>query len=90
MDNSVFNKRLKIGAFILASVVAVFLIVGVTTKGSQNCINDNNYAEALTFEEAIQVIYDNNNFSESPRNYVNFEESVAPHYPCSNGEIIYM
>ena len=87
MDNKVFNKRLKIGAIIFATVVTVLLIVWLTTKGGHDCFNNSNYAEALTFEEAIQVIYDNNNISASPRNYVNFEESVAPYYHCSLDEI---
>lgn len=87
MDNSVFKKKLKITAIVIASIVAVVLIVWFATKGGKDCINNSNYAEALTLEEAIQVMYDNNNGLESPKNYVNYEESVEPHCPCSNGEI---
>ncbi len=87
MDNYIFNKRLKTGAIVVASIVVVLLIVWFATKGGQSCINNNNCVEALTFEEAIQVIYDNNDISESPKKYVDFEESVAPYYHCSLGEI---
>lgn len=87
MDNTVFVKKLKIGAIIFISIVGVLLILWFATKGGQGCINKNNYAEALTIEEAIQVIYDNNNISESPKNYVNFKKSVLPYCHCSLGEI---
>ncbi len=68
--------------------MAVLLIVWFCTRnGDKGCINNNNYAEALTFEEAIQVIFDYNDISESPKNYVNYEESFLPYYHCSLDEI---
>lgn len=79
MDNTVFNKRLKIGAIVVASVVAVLLIVWFATRVGHGCININNYAEALTFEEALQVVFDSEDISIDPNNYKNYEESIRPY-----------
>ncbi len=98
MDNSVFNKRLKIGIIVIASIVAVLFIVWFTTKNGQGysneisndstnemnsnttndcgCINENNYAEMQSFEDAIKMLYLYDEIPESPAKYKNYNESI--------------
>ena len=87
MDNTGFNKKLKIGATVFALIVVILLIMWFSKERGHACINNNNYAEALTLEEAVQVLYDNNDIAESPKDYVNFEESVSSCDHCSLDEI---
>ena len=87
MDNTGFNKKLKISATVFALIVIILLGIWFSKERTQGCIDNNNYAEALTFEEAIQVLYDNNNITESPQDYVNFEESISADASYSLDEI---
>lgn len=86
MDNTVFNKRLKIGAIVFVSVVAVLLIVwfctknGGTTFNDCDCINENNYAEILDLNDAIKMLYMYDEIPESPANYKNYNESISGKY----------
>ena len=87
MDNTKFNKNFKLGTIVFALIVVILLIIWFSNNSNHSCINSNNYAEALTLEEAVQVLYDNNNIKESPKDYINYEESVASYDNCSLDEI---
>lgn len=86
MDNTVFNKRLKIGAIVFVSVVAVLLIVwfctknGGTTFNDCDCINEKNYAEIMDLNDAIKMLYMYDEIPESPANYKNYNESISGKY----------
>lgn len=79
MDNIVFIKRLKTGTIVFATVVSVLLIVWFASKSGYGCITRNNYAEALTFEEALQVVFDSEDIHLDPKNYKNYKESILPY-----------
>ena len=89
MDNTVFNKRLKIGAIVLASFVAVLLIIWFATKvdhksNSNNveecCFNYNNYFDAMSFEDAIKSAYAASGINEDPVKYKNYVETLKTKY----------
>ena len=80
MDNTRFNKRLKIGAIVFALILVILLIMGFSKNNNYDCINNDNYAADLTFEEAIKMLYAKYDIKEDPRKYKNYEESIKGRY----------
>lgn len=92
MDNSVFKKRIKIGSAIFALIVVVLTIVWPNVPNDNNCINKNkssresdcinndNYAKLLTFEEALKKLYVLYNIQEDPRKYISYHETLEMYY----------
>lgn len=93
MENTVFNKRLKIGTIIFAMIVAVLLIIRLSTKGGHDgdlssdshntedcCFNDFNYYNSLSIEDAIKSAYIVCGLEEDPSKYRNYEETLRPKY----------
>ena len=101
MENDFFIKKLKIGSIVLASVVAVLLIIWFATKvdhesnsnnvyndnhysNSNNvegcCFNDNNYFDAMSFEDAIKSAYAASGINEDPVKYKNYVETLKTKY----------
>jgi hypothetical protein len=58
----------------------------LSTMGSSNindnsdCFNGTNYAEMLTFEEAIKTLYAVHHIKEDPRQYKSYQETIEGHY----------
>ena len=69
MEKLIMNKKTIITAFL---TTIFFFSVGC----HRDCINENNYAEELTFEEAIQELYNNYGVSEDPHKYKSYQQST--------------
>lgn len=59
------------------------------TGESTYCINIENYAEKLTFEEGIKLLYLANGITETPEKYKNYEESIKKKYEVRESEYIF-
>ena len=78
MDKNVFNKRLKVGVIIFASIVAVLAIVWFSTRAKNNtasCFNEDNYYEVLSIDEVADMIYDVYDIPGDPKDFCNLPES---------------
>lgn len=58
----------------------------LSTMGNSNandypdCFSETNYAEILTFEEAIKTLYAVHHIKEDPRKYKSYQETIEGHY----------
>lgn len=78
MDNNVFNKRLKVGVTIFASIVVVLAIVWFGTRAKANtdsCFNEDNYYDALSIDEVVDMIYDVYEIPGDPKDFCSLPES---------------